>query len=93
MLGAVGWGENLEQAKKRAYALCEQVHFKSKYFRRILGTGNFPGRNSILTCLFTGKIKKSSPYPWEKKAEKKKKGGKKTNRLHLHCQCLSESDG
>ena len=41
VLGAVGWGENLEQAKERAYALCEQVHFKSKYFRKDIGHREF----------------------------------------------------
>ena len=41
VLGAVGWGESLEQARDRAYELCEKVHFTSKYFRRDIGHKEF----------------------------------------------------
>ncbi|MDG1325315.1 MAG: phosphoribosylamine--glycine ligase [Opitutales bacterium] len=41
VLGAVGWGESLEQARDRAYELCEKVHFTSKYFRKDIGHKEF----------------------------------------------------
>jgi phosphoribosylamine--glycine ligase len=41
VLGAVGWGESLEQARDRAYELCEKVHFNSKYFRKDIGHKEF----------------------------------------------------
>jgi phosphoribosylamine--glycine ligase len=41
VLGAVGWGENLEQARDRAYELCDKVHFTSKYFRKDIGHKEF----------------------------------------------------
>jgi len=37
VLGVVGSGSNLESAAERAYALCDQVHFESKYLRRDIG--------------------------------------------------------
>lgn len=37
VLGAVGIGSNLREAAEKAYALCEQVHFDSKYIRRDIG--------------------------------------------------------
>ncbi|SVE30650.1 uncharacterized protein METZ01_LOCUS483504, partial [marine metagenome] len=37
VLGAVGMGASLQDAAERAYALCDQVHFKSKYLRRDIG--------------------------------------------------------
>lgn len=41
VLGAVGWGENLEQARDRAYELCDKVYFSSKYFRKDIGHKEF----------------------------------------------------
>jgi len=41
VLGAVAWGENLEQARDRAYELCDKVHFTSKYFRKDIGHKEF----------------------------------------------------
>jgi phosphoribosylamine--glycine ligase len=41
VLGAVGYGESLEQAKDRAYKLCELVNFKSKYYRKDIGHKEF----------------------------------------------------
>ena len=41
VLGAVGWGENLAQARDRAYQLCDQVNFASKYFRKDIGHREF----------------------------------------------------
>ena len=41
VLGAVGWGESLEQARDRAYELCEKIHFTSKYFRKDIGHKEF----------------------------------------------------
>ena len=37
VLGSVGIGSNLEEAAERAYQLCDQVEFNSKYFRRDIG--------------------------------------------------------
>ena len=37
VLGAVGIGSNLGEAAKKAYLLCDQVAFDSKYFRRDIG--------------------------------------------------------
>ena len=41
VLGAVGWGENLGQARDRAYELCDKVYFSSKYFRKDIGHKEF----------------------------------------------------
>ena len=41
VLGAVGWGKDLVQARDRAYNLCDQVHFTSKYFRKDIGHREF----------------------------------------------------
>lgn len=41
VLGAVGWGENLAQAKDRAYQLCKLVDFQSKYLREDIGHKEF----------------------------------------------------
>ena len=41
VLGAVGCGESLKQAKDRAYKLCEQIQFSSKYFRKDIGHKEF----------------------------------------------------
>ena len=37
VLGAVGIGQNLGAASEKAYALCDQVRFDSKYLRRDIG--------------------------------------------------------
>lgn len=37
VLGAVGRAPTLAEAAERAYALCDQVHFASKYLRRDIG--------------------------------------------------------
>jgi len=37
VLGAVGIGSSLNEAAERAYQLCDQVDFNSKYFRRDIG--------------------------------------------------------
>ena len=37
VLGAVGMGASLQEASERAYALCDQVNFESKYLRRDIG--------------------------------------------------------
>lgn len=41
VLGAVGKGASLEDAKERAYALAEQIEFESKYFRKDIGHREF----------------------------------------------------
>ncbi|MFP6854827.1 MAG: phosphoribosylamine--glycine ligase, partial [Opitutales bacterium] len=41
VLGAVGTGNDLKEAAARAYALCDLVHFDSKYFRRDIGFREF----------------------------------------------------
>ena len=41
VLGAVGIGSTLEQAKDRAYKLAEQVDFESKYYRSDIGYREF----------------------------------------------------
>ena len=41
VLGAVGLGNTLEDAKKSAYALCEAVNFSSKYYRKDIGHREF----------------------------------------------------
>ena len=41
VLGAVGTGQSLEDARKCAYQLCEEVDFKSKYYRRDIGHREF----------------------------------------------------
>ena len=37
VLGATGIGSSLKEAAERAYRLCDQVDFNSKYFRRDIG--------------------------------------------------------
>ncbi len=37
VLGVVGTGTILAEASRRAYALCDQIHFDSKYLRRDIG--------------------------------------------------------
>jgi len=41
VLGAVGTGSTLQEAKERAYALCEHIEFKSKYLRKDIGHREF----------------------------------------------------
>ena len=41
VLGAVGLGASLQEAKQKAYALTETVHFESKYFRTDIGYREF----------------------------------------------------
>lgn len=41
VLGAVGLGASLQEAKQKAYALTEAVHFESKYFRTDIGYREF----------------------------------------------------
>ena len=41
VLGAVGTGASLEDAKEAAYALCESVEFSSKYYRKDIGYREF----------------------------------------------------
>ena len=41
MLGAVGCGNTLSDAKDSAYALCELVEYKSKYYRKDIGHNEF----------------------------------------------------
>ena len=41
VLGAVGTGDSLEQAREQAYALCEQIEFKSKFYRNDIGHREF----------------------------------------------------
>ena len=41
VLGAVGTGDSLEQAKDQAYALCEQIEFQSKFYRNDIGHREF----------------------------------------------------
>ena len=41
VLGAVGIGPTLADAKSRAYQLAEEVHFESKYFRTDIGYREF----------------------------------------------------
>ena len=41
VLGAVGTGQSLEDARNCAYQLCEEVDFKSKYYRRDIGHREF----------------------------------------------------
>ena len=41
VLGAVGLGNDLSQAKNNAYKLCEMVDFTSKYFRKDIGHKEF----------------------------------------------------
>tara|TARA_Y100001934_G_scaffold148410_1_gene178061 strand:+ start:569 stop:1855 length:1287 start_codon:yes stop_codon:yes gene_type:complete len=41
VLGAVGIGATLREAKEKANELCESVHFDSKYFRRDIGRREF----------------------------------------------------
>ncbi len=41
VLGAVGFGEDLQQAKKRAYVLCESINFDSKYYRKDIAHKEF----------------------------------------------------
>jgi phosphoribosylamine--glycine ligase len=41
VLGAVGIGGSLQEARDRANAVCESVDFPSKYFRRDIGHREF----------------------------------------------------
>ena len=41
VLGAVGFGNTLSDAKNNAYALCEMVNYKSKYYRKDIGHNEF----------------------------------------------------
>ena len=41
VLGAVGIGSTLEQAKERAYKLAKEVEFESKYYRSDIGYREF----------------------------------------------------
>ena len=41
VLGAVGCGNTLSDAKDNAYALCEMVNYKSKYYRKDIGHNEF----------------------------------------------------
>ena len=41
VLGAVGTGDSLEHAREQAYALCEQIEFKSKFYRNDIGHREF----------------------------------------------------
>ena len=41
VLGAVGIGSTLMEAKKKAYELADAVHFESKYFRSDIGHREF----------------------------------------------------
>lgn len=41
VLGAVGTGDSIEQAREQAYALCEQIEFKSKFYRNDIGHREF----------------------------------------------------
>ena len=41
VLGAVGCGNTLSDAKDNAYALCEMVYYKSKYYRKDIGHNEF----------------------------------------------------
>lgn len=41
VLGAVGTGPTLQEAKERAYALCEHIEFQSKYLRQDIGHREF----------------------------------------------------
>ena len=41
VLGAVGTGQSLKDAKNCAYQLCKQVDFKSKYYRKDIGHREF----------------------------------------------------
>jgi len=41
VLGVVGTGKSLEDARNSAYALCENVQFTSKYFRKDIGYKEF----------------------------------------------------
>ena len=41
VLGAVGTGSSLMQAKEKAYALCKQIDFKSKFYREDIGHKEF----------------------------------------------------
>jgi phosphoribosylamine--glycine ligase len=41
VLGAVGCGKTLSDAKDSAYALCEMVEYKSKYYRKDIGHNEF----------------------------------------------------
>ena len=41
VLGAVGIGKSLLDAKNNAYKICELVNFKSKYFRKDIGHKEF----------------------------------------------------
>ena len=41
VLGVVGTGTILAEASRRAYALCDLIHFDSKYLRRDIGYREF----------------------------------------------------
>ena len=41
VLGAVGMGSSLQEARERANAVCDSVDFPSKYFRRDIGHREF----------------------------------------------------
>ena len=41
VLGAVGTGSSLMQAREKAYALCKQIDFKSKFYREDIGHKEF----------------------------------------------------
>ena len=41
VLGAVGTGSSLIQAREKAYALCKQIDFKSKFYREDIGHKEF----------------------------------------------------
>jgi phosphoribosylamine--glycine ligase len=41
VLGAVGTGDSLEEAKDQAYALSEQIEFQSKFYRKDIGHREF----------------------------------------------------
>ena len=52
VLGAVGIGSTLKQAKDRAYKLAKEVDFESNIIDRISDIANFPEADCILPCLF-----------------------------------------
>jgi len=45
VLGAVGTGPTLEEAKESAYRLCESVDFPSKFYRKDIGHREFSRSN------------------------------------------------
>ena len=92
VLGAVGMGSSLQEARERANAVCDSVDFLRNISAGTSDIANFQETESVLSCLFA---KGGREKPKNGKEEQSQKGAQagKVSCFYLHRQRLPESDG